>query len=470
MVNHARVRDNPERTSAELPDGRTTHGFSFPAAVAVVVIVVGCSVYANLSLMVADPENYKYFPPFKSNIDANWNDHLGAEYLNIAKAIAAGKGFSNPFGEDAGPTAWMAPVLPAFMATVLWLTDGDLVFLKWTVIVLKDLTLILTGLVVVALGRQASTRIGSGVAVVVFALTVWTNFRFCFQVTHDCWLVLLAMNGLVAGFCWYGPLQSGWRAAGWGIFGGLCAMVNPIVGMTWALLTLVLAVRCWTFRRLTIAALCSIVVVTPWTVRNYLLLGRWLAIKSNAMYEFYQSQCLQPDGLLQGNTFSTHPYSRPNRARYEYNKMGEIAFIDAKAELFWQAVRKNPVDFFDRVAYRFIGATLWYVPMNRVQEPRQTWVYWPRRITHPLACLALVVLIYSSLWQPLDGKQWVVIGAYICYLAPYILVSYYDRYAMPLIGVKALLIIWALDRLAQVFAAAGKEKTRQAGPAADAVS
>jgi hypothetical protein len=43
--------------------------------------------------------------------------------------------------------------------------------------------------------------------------------------------------------------------------------------------------------------------------------------------------------------------------------------------------------------------------------------------------------------------RWTVIGVYVLYLLPYIGASYYDRYALPLIGVKVLLVIWAVDRL-----------------------
>jgi hypothetical protein len=40
-----------------------------------------------------------------------------------------------------------------------------------------------------------------------------------------------------------------------------------------------------------------------------------------------------------------------------------------------------------------------------------------------------------------------VLGLYALYLLPYIVVSYYERYAMPLLGVKVLLVLWAVDRL-----------------------
>src|SRR3954454_25342760 len=35
--------------------------------------------------------------------------NLGAEYFNVARALADGRGFSDPFGEPTGPTAWVSP-------------------------------------------------------------------------------------------------------------------------------------------------------------------------------------------------------------------------------------------------------------------------------------------------------------------------------------------------------------------------
>jgi len=37
---------------------------------------------------------------------------------NIAFALATGKGFSNPFRQETGPTAWLAPVYPLLVAGV----------------------------------------------------------------------------------------------------------------------------------------------------------------------------------------------------------------------------------------------------------------------------------------------------------------------------------------------------------------
>ena len=187
--------------------------------------------------------------------------------------------------------------------------------------------------------------------------------------------------------------------------------------------------------------------VTPWAVRNYRVFGRVIPTKSNVVYELYQSQCLQPDGLIQAPTFSRHPYGSATLERREYNRLGEIAFLERKRAQFRQAVQDDPVDFLDRVADRFLGATLWYVPFNRVEEAKRPWVLWLSRVTHPLPFLALLVLLFTALCAAAApgtmgrDRRLLLLSAAVCRD------ELLRRYAVPLLGAKVLLVIWAADRL-----------------------
>jgi hypothetical protein len=185
----------------------------------------------------------------------------------------------------------------------------------------------------------------------------------------------------------------------------------------------------------------------PWTIRNYQVFSRIIPVKSNLSYELYQSQCLQPDGLIQSTTFAGHPYSSAGRERQEYRFLGEIEFIERRKDRFWDAVQDDPADFLDRAAQRFLGATLWYTPFQRLEAAKRPWVLWVNRVIHPLPFLGMVVLLFTAIVQRLHPAQWLVIGVYALYLSPYIGASYYERYALPLLGAKVLLVIWAADRL-----------------------
>ncbi len=415
--------------------------------IGVITVVYACSAYANLSYTVTDKADYRFFPPFQPGVNANMNNHLGAEYFSIARSLRAGQGFANPFHKPSGPTAWMPPVLPMILAGLLWITGGDREAVMALFVLLQVSTLIVTGLLVLALSCRTNRRVGAWVAAVVFVVGLLSNFYLCFQFTHDCWLVLLSVDLLIAGFCWLGPLR-GWKAAaGWGLFGGLCALINPIVALAWGLLSVGAGYRRRAWSRLALAVLVAGLTVLPWTVRNYLVFGRWIPVKPNLAYELYQSQCLQPDGLIQLRTFAAHPISATNREGKEYLALGETAYLDHKREQFWRAVRADPLDFVSRVGGRFLGATLRYVPFDRAGEAKRPWALWFSRTTHPLPFLALLFLIVSAARQRLEPVQWIVIGVYGLYLLPYIVVSYYERYAIPLLGVKVLLVIWAADGL-----------------------
>jgi hypothetical protein len=417
-------------------------------AVVLTVIVAACSVYANLAFTVTRPADYRFFPPFERGVNANMNRHLGAEYFHIAQSLAGGEGFANPFGRRTGPTAWMPPVLPTVLAGLLWVCGGNGDGVMLAVIFLQVYVLIGTGLLVLALAHRTTARAGTWAAVAVFLVALVCHFHECFQFTHDSWLVLLAIDLLVAGFCWCRPLPRRLTAAGWGLFGGLCALINPLVGLVWGVGSVLAGVRLRAWSPLAVAVLAAGLTLLPWTVRNFLVFGRLIPVKSNAAYELYQSQCLQPDGLIQRRTFAQHPLQGGSREGRQYDTLGEMAFLDQKRAQFREAVRADPVDFLDRVASRVLGTTLCYVPFDREKEPRdRPWVFLLSRATYPLPFLALLVLLFPAGGKPLQPAQWTVLGVYVLYLLPYMGLSYYERYALPLLGVKVLLVVWGADRL-----------------------
>jgi hypothetical protein len=409
--------------------------------------VVACALYANLSFAVSKSADYRFFPPFKRNVNENTNEHLGGEYFNMARSVMAGQGFAHPFDRPTGPTAWQPPVLPTILAGLLRVCGGNREAVAAVVVFLQVWVLIGTGLLVLALAQQTTSRVGAGVAAAVFFAGLLCDFRLCFQSTHDYWLVLLTLDLLMAGMCWLRPLQRWPSAAGWGFFGGLSALVNPIVGFIWGVGSVVMGLRQRAWSRLALAVLVAGLTLTPWTVRNYLVFGRVIPLKSNLAYELYQSQCLQPDGLIQAPTFAFHPYGAATRERREYVALGEVAYLDRKRDQFWQAVRADPSGFIGRVGRRFLGATLWYVPFDPRREVKRPWVSWFSGVTHPLPFLGLLLLAVTAFREPLHRAQWVVMGVYVLYLLPYIGMSYYERYAVPLLGVKVLLVLWAVDRL-----------------------
>jgi hypothetical protein len=66
---------------------------------------------------------------------------------------------------------------------------------------------------------------------------------------------------------------------------------------------------------------------------------------------------------------------------------------------------------------------------------------------YPLPFIGLATVIVTRGWA---RDHLVVIGIviYLMYPAPYLLVAYYRRYAMPLTGLQVMFEIWGLDAIA----------------------
>ncbi len=407
-----------------------------------------CAIYASLALAVRNSAAYRYFPPFKAHVNANYTKDLAAENYNIARSLLEGKGFAHPFVSDTGATAWMPPTLPSIQAALLWLCDGNRPAVVAIIIFLQLNVLLVTGLLIVLIVRRTTLHIAVSLAVAVVLVEIMRNFAFWFQMTQDCWLVLVALDVLLAGFCLTRPLFSRRSAAVWGVLGGLCALISPVAGFAWVMLTAILGIRQRAWRPLTMTALAAGLTLAPWTVRNYLVFGRLIPVKSNVAYELYQSQCLLADGLLQGSAFQGHPYmGLVNQEGREYARQGEMAFLDKKREQFWQSVSEDPAGFLRRFGNRLLAATLWYAPGEVAQQAGQPWLITLVRLLHPLPFLALVSILITRRWRPLASAESMVILLYLFYLLPYIVVSYWERYAAPLLGLKVVLVIWAADRL-----------------------
>jgi hypothetical protein len=373
--------------------------------------------------------------------------NLNTEYFNIARALAAGEGFAHPFQGQTGPTAWMAPALPVFLAALLYAGAGDANVVAVTTVALQIFAVAGTGILVLALVRHTTRRVGPLLSAAMFLVVALAHFRICFLTASlDCWLLLLAVDLLLAGLCWASPLSDKKRAVAWGIFGAGLALVSPVVGFTWGMMSLPLAWRQRNGSRLALAFVAAMLTLMPWMIRNYLLFGRLIPVKSNLAYELYQSQCRQRTGLLRPETFGTHPYQAARPDGREYRALGEAAFLDLKRQQFLEAVQDNPGDFLDRLADRFLGALLWHEPFN-AQEARYSWVLRLTRVIHPLPFLASLLLIFWGVARDLPWACWAGVGVYLLCLLPYVAISYYDRYSMPLVGVKALLVLWAIEEV-----------------------
>ncbi len=390
-------------------------------------------------------------PDQLSCLEHDASGHLGAEHNQIAIAIYHGHGFSNPFRVRTGPTSWMPPVLPYLMAGLYWIGRGSESFVIHCMLLANAVAVLISSGIVLRQARKMQMVV-VGYIVLIGGLTA--NFHQLFQSTSDTALLMLVVNLLWLGIvnlkdrmCRFPP------AVAWGLFGSFCALCSPVVGGVWAVLT---SIKLLPHKKnlvpFAIAAAMSILVVAPWTIRNRILLGAWVPIKSNGLYELWQSQCLDNEGVLDSRTLFDQPYSGYSTQRKRYEELGEIAFIEEKGEIAKRSIYDNPSEFATRIANRWAAACIYYTVMGPAGElPGGGWPIFWKRIVFPLPAISVFVIL-AMRRMPFEAELWSAIAIWFFTLLPYILISYYDRYSTPLVGMKMLIVIFGVNTLVSSYA------------------
>jgi len=372
---------------------------------------------------------------------------LGGEYFFIAEALAEGKGFSNPFQIDTGPTAWMPPLYSFFLAIlikILALKRAVAVF----VILLKNITLVLTGLMVYDIARKTSTRIKPECILFIYITFLLLYFRWYFQFSHDEWFLLALVCISLAFITYINKYQlTNRNAFFWGIIGSLNLLASPALGLAWIVLTLLFYIRSQhkRLKALLLSFIVCSVLFMPWMIRNYIVFNKIIPIKSNFFWDAYCINYNTKDGInTEDFLIKNHPYFTVRlHSDPVYKNIGEIAFMEIYKGNFFNKVRTEPYRFINNIKNRVLAVFLVYYPYHRYEVKA-----WWKNIIHALPFLSIIIIIYYKYYK-LDIKLYFMnyIAFYFVYLIPYIIISYYMRYDIPLTPIKILFVFWAFDAL-----------------------
>src|SRR6201995_1899563 len=87
--------------------------------------------------------------PFPDHFEYGW------EMGRIARALATGHGYADPFVGHTGPTAWVTPLYPLLMAAVFKLTGVYSLASAWILLTLNSLFSALTVFPIAAIARRS---------------------------------------------------------------------------------------------------------------------------------------------------------------------------------------------------------------------------------------------------------------------------------------------------------------------------
>jgi hypothetical protein len=382
------------------------------------------------------------------------------ETVYLARSIAAGQGFSNPFGCLSGPTAHLAPVFPYLMSVVYRMfPQGHHQELAIRILRITIVSLIYALLPWLAAKLRLDRRIGllagfAGAAIPVF---------FGPEVREE-WesplsaLLLVAGLGMLAGL--YGKVSLR-QVVATSVVWGIALLNAPTLVLPFVALATVWAWRC----RCRIAADWRLIpgllapllfVLTPWTVRNYLVFHQVFFVRQNFGLELHMafnplSHATLIDNLENG-AYQDHPTRNP-QACAQFARFGETAMNRRYKQEALEWIRANRARSARLVMERFVS--FWTVaspghPMKTLGRDLPT-----------LAGLIGLGLCFRrhAFAAKLTGL------VLLTYPLPYYVVHFDPRYRYPLHPVILLLSCVLLTEIASIYSRS-RVSRRDASPTA----
>jgi hypothetical protein len=274
---------------------------------------------------------------------------------NIAFSLAKGHGFSSPYWQETGPTAWLTPVYPALVAAIFKIFGIHTPHSFFAIVFLNILFSTATCVPLYYIGK----RVG-GLGVAGGAAWLWAIFPNAIMIPYqwvwDTSLAALLMATILWATLELADTQSVREWCGYGVLWGFALMTNPSLGSLFPLLLGWAAYRAWQKgllhqSRPLLACAIAVLCCMPWTVRNYLAFHRFIPLRSNLPFELWLGNNEQFDEQSQ-----VVPPSDPERAEISrYVHMGETAFMQDKWEKATAFMRAQPRLEITLFARRFVA-------------------------------------------------------------------------------------------------------------------
>jgi hypothetical protein len=248
---------------------------------------------------------------------------------NIARSLALGKGFSSPFNQGTGATAWLTPVYPLLLAGIFRIFG---IFTPASFIVAVALNIAFSAAACVPIFYAGRKIAGPGVGA--SAAWLWALFPNAIMIPYE-WIWDTCLTALLAAaILWFTlGLAESTRTRDWCLYGllwGFALMTNPALASLLPFLLGWAAYRAGgcgrgSLARPALALLVVLLCCVPWTVRNYLAFHHFVPLRSTF-----------PMALWLGHNRVFDPHSPPTTrvAPYEqareYQRLGEDAFMRRK--------------------------------------------------------------------------------------------------------------------------------------------
>jgi 4-amino-4-deoxy-L-arabinose transferase-like glycosyltransferase len=389
--------------------------------------IVLLAMLLRLSIILVG-HTYK-FKTFDDNFSFGW------EMGRIGRSLALGQGFSNPFNDPSGPTAWEPPIYPFLIAAVFKLFG---IYTHASALVLLTINSFFSALTCIPIFLISRRCFSEKVAI--WGAWLWALLpNVTYWSTRWVWETSLAALVMTVLF-WLTLIleeREGWRPwVEFGVLWGIAALTNT------SLLAFLPASGLWiwirrakqrkrSFTGVLLAALMFFACIAPWLVRNYEIFGQPIFIRSNFGAELRLGNGPGADGTWM-------EFLHPSQNVYEmrrYLRLGEIAYVKQRKQ---EAVEYIKADY-ARFAFLSLKRFIYYwggIPKLSKFPPPE--------VKNALF-LASSLLALFGLIQAIRKKRrgaWLFFWLILTYPAVYYFVFPHPRYRHPIEPELGVLIVY----------------------------
>jgi len=316
------------------------------------------------------------------------------EVGRIARSLVEGQGFSNPLFGNTGPTAWLTPVFPALVAGIFKLMG---IYTKASLFCILCADCLFGALTCIPVYSIALHSFGARTALL--AGWAWALFPYSIYFSADfIWPTTLATLLLSIAFLLALRLEGSGNAWEWASFGaaaGVAALTDPIVMSVLPVLGAWMCYRRWRrrvpwFWPALAAVLVVIAIIAPWTVRNYEVFHKLIALRGNFGFELY---CGNNKDDWHWGPPGYHPSDNEAEWR-EFQELGEAGYVAEKGREARTYIAAHPAQYLMATLRRFVYIWTGFWSFERrylVEEP-----FDPANV---FFCTGFTLMGFLGLWR-----------------------------------------------------------------------
>ena len=272
-----------------------------------------------------------------------------AEMGNIAVNLAAGRGFSSPFGPGSTPTAWLCPLIPLIWAAVIKIlgsANGHTALIVGYLGTVPSAAFVVVYWLIVRhlLRGNPVLRRTAFLAAAIFCIWPEALYELDFpNLWYFPWEEFATALVVLLGMKWI-DRPSLKTVVPLGMAGGILALINVTPVPIFAVALVVPAFRNPAGRSRSlglgaVGATLALLLCLPWLVRNAVVFHTFVPTRSNGGFQFWEGN--NSLGCVREAADSQHPAIQPAILQ-RYQTMGEIDFSRQAFHLAMAYIRLHP--------------------------------------------------------------------------------------------------------------------------------